>query len=91
MFRLALNRRPVVALSGNDGACVARSNEGADVGVRTAQPWFEVRHLEREASLVALSANYELYGDMSSRMMALAAAYAPRWEIYRHRRMLPRL
>ena len=32
--------------------------------------------------LIALSANFELYGDMSSRMMVLAARYAPRQEIY---------
>ncbi len=35
-----------------------------------------------QAGLIALSANFELYGDMSSRMMALAAAFAPRQEIY---------
>ena len=34
------------------------------------------------AGLIALSANFELYGDMSSRMMTLAARYAPRQEIY---------
>jgi DNA polymerase V len=82
VFRPALKGRPVVVLSSNDGACIARSNEAKDLGVRMAQPWFEVRHLEREAGLVALSANFELYGDMSSRMMSLAAAYAPRQEIY---------
>ena len=82
VFRPALNGRPVVVLSSNDGACIARSNEAKDLGVRMAQPWFEVRHLEREAGLVALSANFELYGDMSSRMMTLAAEYAPRQEIY---------
>lgn len=82
VFRPALNGRPVVVLSNNDGACIARSNEAKDLGVRMAQPWFEVRHLEREAGLIALSANFELYGDMSSRMMSLAAAYAPRQEIY---------
>ncbi len=82
VFRPALNDRPVVVLSSNDGACIARSNEAKDLGVRMAQPWFEVRHLEREAGLIALSANFELYGDMSSRMMALAAEFAPRQEIY---------
>ena len=82
VFRPSLNGRPVVVLSNNDGACIARSNEAKDLGVRMAQPWFEVRHLERQAGLVALSANFELYGDMSSRMMSLAAAYAPRQEIY---------
>ena len=82
VFRPALNGKPVVVLSNNDGACIARSNEAKDLGVKMAQPWFEVRHLERSAGLIALSANFELYGDMSSRMMSLAAAYAPRQEIY---------
>jgi len=82
VFRPALNGKPVVVLSNNDGNCIARSNEAKDLGIRMAQPWFEVRHLERTAGLIALSANFELYGDMSSRMMTLAAEYAPRQEIY---------
>ena len=82
VFRPSLNGKPVVVLSSNDGACIARSNEAKDLGVRMAQPWFEVKHLARSAGLVALSANFELYGDMSSRMMALAAEVAPRQEIY---------
>jgi len=82
VFRPALVGRPVVVLSNNDGACIARSNEAKDLGIEMAQPWFQVRHLERSAGLIALSANFELYGDMSSRMMTLAAQYAPRQEIY---------
>jgi hypothetical protein len=49
VFRPSLNGRPVVVLSNNDGACIARSNEAKDLGVRMAQPWFEVRHLQRQA------------------------------------------
>ncbi len=82
VFRPALQGKPVVVLSNNDGACIARSNEAKDLGVKMAQPWFEVKHLERSAGLIALSANFELYGDMSNRMMTLAAAHAPRQEIY---------
>jgi DNA polymerase V len=82
VFRPALVGRPVVVLSHNDGVCIARSNEAKDLGVEMAQPWFQVRHLQRQAGLVALSANFELYGDMSNRMMTLAAGYAPRQEIY---------
>lgn len=82
VFQPRLNGRPVVVLSSNDGACIARSNEAKDLGIKMAQPWFQVRHLERSAGLVALSANFELYGDMSSRMMAVEARYAPRQEIY---------
>jgi len=82
VFRPTLVGRPVVVLSNNDGCAIARSNEAKDLGVRMAQPWFQVRHLEREAGLIALSANFELYDDMSSRMMTLVAQYAPRQEIY---------
>ena len=74
--------RPVVVLSSNDGACIARSNEAKDLGVKMAQPWFEVRHLERTAGLIAVSANHELYGDLSVRMMAIEARYAPKQECY---------
>ncbi len=82
VFKPSLTGRPVVVLSNNDGACIARSNEAKDLGVKMAQPWFQVRHLERQAGLVALSANFELYGDMSSRMMSLVGQYAPRQEVY---------
>jgi DNA polymerase V len=73
---------PVVVLSSNDGACIARSNEAKDLGIKMAQPWFQVRHLERSAGLIAVSANHELYGDMSARMMDIEARYAPRQEVY---------
>ena len=82
VFQPSLIGRPVVVLSNNDGACIARSNEAKDLGVQMAQPWFQVRHLERTAGLIALSANFELYGDMSSRMMSLVGEYAPRQEVY---------
>ena len=82
VFKPSLIGRPVVVLSNNDGACIARSNEATDLGVKMAQPWFQVRQLEREAGLIALSANFELYGDMSSRMMSLVGEYVPRQEVY---------
>lgn len=60
VFDQRLVGRPVVVLSNNDGACIARSNEAKELGVKMAQPWFQVRHLERGAGLIALSANFEL-------------------------------
>ena len=82
VFRPSLAGRPVVVLSNNDGCAIARSNEAKDLGIRMAQPWFQIQHLQREAGLIALSANFELYGDMSSRMMTLVGEYAPRQEVY---------
>jgi DNA polymerase V len=82
VFRPSLNGRPVCVLSNNDGCAIARSNEAKALGVAMGQPWFEFRHLEESAGLVALSANFVLYGDMSDRMMSLAAGLGPRQEIY---------
>lgn len=81
VFRPSLVGRPVVVLSNNDGCAIARSNEAKTLGVRMGHPWFQCRHLE-EQGLVALSANFALYGDLSDRMMSLVARHAPRQEIY---------
>ncbi len=77
VFRPSLQGRPVVVLSNNDGCAIARSNEAKDLGIRMGHPWHQIRHLEEEAGLIALSANFELYGDMSDRMMSLAAGLGP--------------
>jgi DNA polymerase V len=69
-------------LSNNDGCAIARSNEAKDLGIKMGAPWFQIRHLEKTEGLVALSANFTLYGDMSDRMMTLAAGLGPTQEIY---------
>ena len=82
VFQPALNTVPVVVLSNNDGCAIARSNEAKALGIAMGAPWFQIKHLEASAGLVALSANFGLYGDMSDRMMRLAAGLGPRQEIY---------
>jgi DNA polymerase V len=82
VFRPSLNGRPVVVLSNNDGCAIARSNEAKALGIAMGAPWFQIKHLAEDAGLVALSANFALYGDMSDRMMSLAAGLGPAQEIY---------
>ncbi len=82
VFRPSLCGKPVVVLSNNDGCAISRSNEAKALGVRMGAPWFQIRHLEAEAGLVSLSANFALYGDMSDRMMSLAAGLGHRQEVY---------
>ncbi|RYH57166.1 MAG: Y-family DNA polymerase [Alcaligenaceae bacterium] len=82
VFRPSLNGRPVVVLSNNDGCAIARSNEAKALGIKMGAPWFQIRHMEETHGLVALSANFVLYGDMSDRMMSLAAGLGPTQEIY---------
>ena len=72
VFRPTLEGVPVVVLSNNDGCAIARSNEAKALGITMGAPWHQIRYLEEAAGLVALSANFALYGDMSDRMMSLA-------------------
>ncbi|ABD72027.1 DNA-directed DNA polymerase (plasmid) [Rhodoferax ferrireducens T118] len=82
VFRPSLRGIPVVVLSNNDGACVARSDEAKNLGIKMGEPWFKVRHLAESHGLVALSANFALYGDISDRVMSLAAGLGVKTEIY---------
>jgi DNA polymerase V len=82
VFQPRLVGRPIVVLSNNDGCAIARSDEAKALGIKMGAPFFKIRHLEEEAGLVALSANFALYGDMSDRMMSLAAGLGHHQEVY---------
>ena len=75
VFRPSLEGVPVVVLS-NDGCAVARSNEAKALGIKMGAPWFQIKHFAESDGLIALSANFSLYGDLSDRMMSLAAGLA---------------
>jgi DNA polymerase V len=81
-FRPSLVGKPVVVLSNNDGCAIARSNEAKALGIAMGAPWFKIQHMAESSDLVALSANFALYGDLSDRMMSLAAGLGPKQEIY---------
>jgi DNA polymerase V len=82
VFRPSLQHTPVVVLSNNDGCAIARSNEAKALDIKMGAPWFQIQHLSESHGLVALSANFALYGDMSDRMMSIAAGLGPTQEIY---------
>jgi DNA polymerase V len=81
IFRPDLKNKPVVVLSNNDGCVVARTPEAKAMGIKMAVPYFQIAHLEQKG-LVTFSSNYELYGNISERMMQTIASVAPRIEIY---------
>ncbi|OGT87747.1 MAG: DNA polymerase V subunit UmuC [Gammaproteobacteria bacterium RIFOXYA12_FULL_61_12] len=82
VFNPALEGRPVVVLSNNDGCAVARSNEVKALGVKMGTPWFQMKGLAKQHGIIALSSNYALYADMSNRMMAVLGQFSPEQEVY---------
>ncbi len=71
VFNRRLVGRPVAVLSNNDGCCVARSNEFKALGIPMGTPYFQLRGRERSGEIDFCSSNYELYGDMSKRIISI--------------------
>ena len=71
VFNRRLVGRPVAVLSNNDGCCVARSNEFKALGIAMGTPYYQLKHREKSGELCFCSSNYELYGDMSKRIISI--------------------
>lgn len=82
VFAPHLIGRPVVVLSNNDGCVIARSAEAKALGVPMGTPAFQCRELFARHGMAVFSSNYALYGDMSARVMATLARFAPAMEVY---------
>lgn len=82
VFNPALNGKPVVVLSNNDGCVIARSNEAKALGIKMGVPAYQIKQEVREQGVAVFSSNYTLYGDMSSRVMSILSEIAPEIEIY---------
>ena len=77
VFAPALRDKPVVVLSNNDGCVVARSNEVKAMGIKMGTPLYQIRGLLESGNVAVFSSNYNLYGDMSRRVMSLLAEFSP--------------
>ncbi len=82
VFNPSLEGKPIVVLSNNDGAVIARSNEAKALGVKMGVPAFEIKKLVREHGIQVFSSNYELYGDMSRRVVETLQQFTPNLEVY---------
>jgi DNA polymerase V len=71
VFNRHLVGRPVAVLSNNDGCCVARSNEFKALGIPMGTPYFQLKNREATGELSFFSSNYELYGDLSRRILSI--------------------
>jgi DNA polymerase V len=69
LFKPHLDKKPVVVLSNNDGCIISRSNEAKKLGVEMAGPYFLAKPLIEKYDVAVFSSNYNLYGDLSWRVM----------------------
>jgi DNA polymerase V len=82
IFKPALEKKPVVVLSNNDGCIIARSNEAKQLGIPMGAPFFKWKEVCVKNKVAVFSSNYELYGDISRRVMSIVIESCPFLEIY---------
>ena len=82
VYNPALNGKPVVVLSNNDGCAIARSSEAKALGIPMGAPAFKYKEIIEKNHVHVFSANFPLYGDMSNRVMSILGTFSPVQEIY---------
>lgn len=70
VFKPHLEGKPVVVLSNNDGCIISRTDEAKQLGVGMAGPYFKAKEIIESNNVAVFSSNYNLYGDMSLRVMS---------------------
>ncbi len=81
VFDPSLRGKPTVVLGNGDGCCIALSPEAKALGLKIGTPIFQVPDNIRKQVEVR-SANFALYGDLSSRIVRILADLFPRVEVY---------
>ncbi|TDR30241.1 Y-family DNA polymerase [Hydromonas duriensis] len=82
VYQPSIRNKPVIVLSNNDGCVVTRSAEAKAAGIKMGEPYFKIQDIVRQYDVQVFSSNYELYGDMSRRMMKSIATLVPTTEVY---------
>ena len=82
LFRPDLNNLPVVVLSNNDGCIISRSNEAKQLGIKMGEPLFKARKTIEQNKINVFSSNFELYGEISNRIMKELKSFSNSIEIY---------
>ena len=82
VFNPKLKGQPIAVLSSNDACIIALSNEAKQFGIKVGEPFFEKRQIIEKNNIVVCSSNFNLYGDMSRRVMDILSRFISDIEIY---------
>ena len=82
VFRPDLNSKPVVVLSNNDGCVVARSNEAKRMGIKAGMPYYQLAEQFPNQDIAVFSSNYELYGELTGRVVEIIRKESPAYFRY---------
>jgi len=82
VFDASIRNKPVVVLTNNDGCICAVCPIARKLGMPKFAPYFKVKWLLEKHGVVVRSSNYELYADLSERMMTVIARFCDNQYVY---------
>ncbi|MBA6262234.1 Y-family DNA polymerase [Colwellia sp. Bg11-12] len=82
VFDPSIRNKPVVVLTNNDGCICAVCPIARRLGIPKFTPYFQIKALLQKHGVVVRSSNYELYADLSERMMNVIARYCDNQYVY---------
>lgn len=82
VFDPSIRAKPVVVLTNNDGCICAACPIAKKLGIPKFQPYFKMKHYLAQHNVVIRSSNYELYADLSERMMNVIKRYSDNSHVY---------
>lgn len=82
VFKPQWRGKPIIVLSNNDGCIVAANKQALALGIQKFKPYFEVKEYCKQVGIIACSSNYELYADLSHKLMQVIGRFAPNQHIY---------
>ena len=82
VFDPAIRSKPVVVLTNNDGCICAICPIARRLNIPKFQPYFKVKHLLAKHKVVIRSSNYELYADLSDKMMNVISRFCDTQHVY---------
>ncbi|MEM5527713.1 Y-family DNA polymerase [Gammaproteobacteria bacterium AS21] len=83
VFDPKIRKKPVIVLTNNDGCVCAVCPVAKKMGiVKMFAPYYQVKEQLAAIGAVIRSSNYELYADLSNKMMDVCATFAPDIHVY---------
>ena len=82
VFDPSIRFKPVVVLTNNDGCICAICPIARKLNIPKFQPYFKVKNYLEQHNVVVRSSNYELYADLSDRMMTVINRFCDDHYVY---------
>ncbi|ETJ48614.1 Y-family DNA polymerase [Pseudoalteromonas agarivorans] len=82
VFDPSIRSKPVVVLTNNDGCICAICPIARKLNIPKFQPYFKIKNYLEQHHVVVRSSNYELYADLSERMMTVINRFCDDHYVY---------